>query len=271
VLHLRAAAEGGLQPSDVVALRGGSPDYPESVLAAYRDNLRAGVCLDANIRKTADGEIVVVHDQTTGRYCEHDWTIADRTVAELQSLDAAFRFDPAGNGTFPLRGQGYTFPRLEEVLQLFVRSRRPGAFIWIDTKDDEDYTFAENQQLYDRLIELLDRYHLWEEARIEVSKACEAEALRQRDQRVRVVYWGANVEDVLDALEYPHYERIGVSRKTAAAVAGRIHAAGKKLHIADKRWTPDDLQAVRRFNPSSLGTNDYARMMQLLQEIDQQP
>ncbi len=45
--------------TDIVALKGGRAEYPESTLYAYEHNLRFGLSLDMDIRKTADGAIVV--------------------------------------------------------------------------------------------------------------------------------------------------------------------------------------------------------------------
>lgn len=81
--------------TDIVDLKGGRADYPESTLFAYQRNLQAGLSLDIDIRKTADGDIVAFHDETTGRTADKDWRVADKTVAELKTLDAAYRFDPA--------------------------------------------------------------------------------------------------------------------------------------------------------------------------------
>ena len=175
--------------TDIVALKGGRAEYPESTMYAYECNLQAGVSLDMDVRKTADGEIMVIHDETTGRTCDKDWRVTEKTVAQLKTLDAAYHFDPGRNRSFPMRGKGITLPTLDEALARFVQKKQPGAIVWIDTKDDEDYPFEENQVVYDRLVELIGKYSLWSEAHIEVSSPQEAQTLMQRDSRVRIVFW----------------------------------------------------------------------------------
>ena len=56
--------------------------------------------------------------------------------------------------------------------------------LWVDAKDDESYAFAENQVVYDRLIELIGKHNLWKEVHVEVSQTKEAEALRWGDEKV---------------------------------------------------------------------------------------
>jgi glycerophosphoryl diester phosphodiesterase len=219
-----------------------------------------------DIRKTAGGDIVVMHDETTGRTCDKDWTVAEKTVSELKTLDAAYRFDPAGDRSFPFRGRGLTIPTLDEALTLFVQGKQPGAIVWIDTKDDEDYPFEENQGLYDRLIELIARHNLWSEAHIEVSSVKEAEALRQRDPRIRVVFWGRRPGEIEEALEYPHYVRIGVPANLAPAVCRQVKASGKKLHVTASRFNRSQWEALLRSRPDSVGTDHCEELVAFLGE-----
>ena len=251
--------------TDIVALKGGRAEYPESTMYAYVRNLRAGLSLDMDIRKTADGDIVVIHDETTGRTCDKDWRVAEKTVAQLKTLDAAYHYDPGRKRSFPLRGKGITLPTLDEALALFARQKRPGAIVWIDTKDDENYPFDENQVLYDRLVALISKYDLWNETHIEVSSPKEAAMLKQRDSRLRIVFWARNAETVRQALSCPHYLRIGVYPRVAPAVHRQIRAAGKQLHISITRpFTPSVREIIRQVRPDSVGTYRPSELIDFL-------
>ena len=114
-----------LRRTDIVPHRGGRAAYPESTMHAYVRNLRHGVSMDADIRRTGDGDIVVIHDETTGRTCDRDYVVADKTVAELKTLDAAYHFDPQRDKTYPLRGSGVRIPTLDEVMRRFASEKRP--------------------------------------------------------------------------------------------------------------------------------------------------
>lgn len=85
--------------------------------------------LELDVRSTADGEVVVVHDATLERCTDGEGPIEGRTFAELQALDAAFHFTPAGATGTPLRGAGVRVPRLVEVLDTF-----PGLRLNVEVK-----------------------------------------------------------------------------------------------------------------------------------------
>ena len=263
-----------MELTDIVAHRGGRYEHPENTLYAYQHDLRVGISLDMDISKTGNDpvDIVVIHDETTGRTTNQDWTVKDKTVEQLQTLDAAYKFDPTGSimgqGAFPLRGQGITIPTLDEVFSEFAQNSNPGAFMWIDTKDDETYPFSENLGMYARLVELIGRYNLWEKAHIEVSNSQEANHLRSLDSRVTVVFWSSNDQDLAEAMAYPHYVRIGMPLRKAiadnGALANNVHLAGKKLHVTDPKMTQSEWDTLRSYAPDSLGLDNYTTTIDLL-------
>jgi glycerophosphoryl diester phosphodiesterase len=79
--------------------------------------------LELDVRATTDGEVVVFHDPTLERCTDGHGPIEALSYAELQRLDAAFHFCPAGGSGTPFRGQGVRVPRLTEVLDAFPRLR----------------------------------------------------------------------------------------------------------------------------------------------------
>lgn len=83
------------------AHRGGALEYPENTLYAFRGGLAAGATgLEMDVHATADGELVVSHDRTVDRTTDGSGAIADLSLAEVRSLDAAAHFVP-GVGTLP--------------------------------------------------------------------------------------------------------------------------------------------------------------------------
>ena len=70
----------------------------------------------------ADGRVAVIHDDTVDRTTDGSGAVSGMTLAELQRLDAGYRFtDPAGATSF--RGQGASIPALDEVLETFPSMR----------------------------------------------------------------------------------------------------------------------------------------------------
>jgi glycerophosphoryl diester phosphodiesterase len=109
----------------LVAHRGGGGLKPENTLAAFLDaeNLWKADMIEFDVRATADGYCVVIHDPTVDRTTNGSGAVAGMTLAELQSLDAGFRFTPDGGRSYPFRGQGLRVPTIEEVFSALPSMR----------------------------------------------------------------------------------------------------------------------------------------------------
>ncbi len=86
----------------VIAHRGARSLAPENTLAAARKALEAGADMwELDVAVTADGELVLMHDDTLERTCNArdvfpdraPWQIWDFTLAELQTLDCGSWFN----------------------------------------------------------------------------------------------------------------------------------------------------------------------------------
>lgn len=113
--------------------RGLTNVFPEETLVAYRDSLAAGaVCVEVDVQKLSDGQLVIMHDDTV-----------DRTTT---STGAVSSFDSAGwqglvvdAGTFLGGGWGNErAPFLFEIIEQFGRSRP--AILVIEIKSSGDGT-----------------------------------------------------------------------------------------------------------------------------------
>ena len=108
----------------VVAHRGGAGLWPENTLYAFERAAALGVdVIETDVRATADGELVVIHDEDVGRTTDGEGRVGALTLAELKRLDAAHRWSPDGGRSFPLRGRGVTVPTLREVFAALPRAR----------------------------------------------------------------------------------------------------------------------------------------------------
>lgn len=73
----------------VVAHRGASADRPENTLAAFERALELGAdAVEFDVRVTADGHGVVLHDDTVDRTTDGAGPVADRSLAEVRELRA---------------------------------------------------------------------------------------------------------------------------------------------------------------------------------------
>ena len=84
--------------------RGNPAEEPENTLASFRSALDLGCdMVECDVHMAADGELVVIHDETVDRTTNGSGLVRDLTVAQLRQLDA---------------GQGERLPLLDELLQL---------------------------------------------------------------------------------------------------------------------------------------------------------
>ena len=78
--------------------------------------------LETDVRLTADGRVVVLHDETVDRTTDGTGPVRDMTWDEVRRLDAGYRFRDAA-GEFPWRGRGVRIPLFDEVLEELPRMR----------------------------------------------------------------------------------------------------------------------------------------------------
>lgn len=94
----------------IIAHRGASAHAPENTLAAFELALRQGAdAVELDAKLTADGQVVVFHDQTVDRTTGGKGRVKDLSLAELRKLDAGSHFDCA------FRGE--PIPTLDEVFK----------------------------------------------------------------------------------------------------------------------------------------------------------
>ncbi len=110
-----------------IAHRGASADFPENTLRAFEEALALGVdAIELDCQLSADGELVVIHDETLERTTDGLGPVCAHTWAELRRLDAGLWKNE--------RFRGLGIPRLIDVLDL-VAGR---ALVNVELKSAED-------------------------------------------------------------------------------------------------------------------------------------
>ena len=105
----------------IVGHRGNSAHAPENTMESFRQALAAGAeCVELDVRLSADGVPVVMHDPTIGRTTDASGAVASLSVEQLRGADAGARFTRDGGRTFPYRGKALRVPTLEDVLTELV-------------------------------------------------------------------------------------------------------------------------------------------------------
>ncbi|HYC21424.1 MAG TPA: glycerophosphodiester phosphodiesterase [Candidatus Bathyarchaeia archaeon] len=114
------------------AHRGAAGEAPENTLVAFAAGIAAGADrLELDVHATRDGEVVVIHDATLERTTDGTGDVKSLLLAELQRLDAGYRFTDAA-GRHPYRGRGIRVPTLAELLAEF-----PEVPLNIEIKQDD--------------------------------------------------------------------------------------------------------------------------------------
>lgn len=91
-----------------IAHRGNSSEFPENTLLAFDEALKAGADgFECDLRLTADGKVVVFHDDSLKRLCGVPGSVETSTWRDLQSLK--------------VKGKE-SIPTLEALLQTFLTS-----------------------------------------------------------------------------------------------------------------------------------------------------
>ncbi|WP_161879502.1 glycerophosphodiester phosphodiesterase [Alkalibacterium sp. MB6] len=138
-----------------IAHRGGSTLAPEGTLEAFRASDRLGVdMLEYDVHITADGELVVIHDETVDRTTDGTGRVNDMTLTDLQALDAGYHFEDK-EGETPYRNQGVYIPSVDEVFEEFSHTRH--LIELKDTNDDELY-----EDLMHEMYALIEKHQLHE-------------------------------------------------------------------------------------------------------------
>lgn len=99
----------------VYAHRGASAFAPENTVVSFA---RAAACgagaLETDVRLSADGQFVLLHDADVARTTGGGGQVAEMSLDALRRLDAGYRFVDAHGRSW--RGRGARIPTLEEAL-----------------------------------------------------------------------------------------------------------------------------------------------------------
>lgn len=227
----------------VVAHRGDSAAAPENTLIAFRRALDLGVPgLELDVHRTADGQIIAMHDATVDRTTDGSGAIASLTFAEIRRLDAGAWKGP--------EFAGERVPTLAEVCEV-ARGR---AFLFVEIK-------AEG--IAAEVLRILKETGMEGQA-IPISfSAANVRQVKELRPEMTVGFLTSHAED-LPRLDELGAEAFCVHYKAATeAMAQQLHQADRLLSV----WTVNDPDEMRRM--AQLGadflTSDYpARALEVL-------
>jgi glycerophosphoryl diester phosphodiesterase len=125
-LLLKASSPEGDHPRLILtsAHRGEHLHHPENSIPAIEAAIAAGMdFVELDIRTTADGKLVLMHDRTVDRMTDGKGLVKDKALAEIKGLDLGVRF--------PGQFVNLRVPTFDEALE----AAHGKIGIYVDTKD----------------------------------------------------------------------------------------------------------------------------------------
>ena len=228
------------------AHRGGAKVVPENTIEGFHEGFaRGGGVVECDVHASAEGAIVVIHDAVVDRTTDSTGPVAEKTVPELQSLDAGYRFSTDGGMTFPWRAKGVTIPTLEALYQAFpeapfnfeIKGRRSGiegtVFRQIEAAGAMERTLVVSDNRG-----TISRFRRVSQGRVATASAT-VELL---------IYWilhmlhlGALYDPPFQALQAPEKYK-GILPVVTRRFVRKAHDRGLRVDV----WTIDDEPAMRR-------------------------
>jgi glycerophosphoryl diester phosphodiesterase len=216
------------------------------------------------VHATADGEVVVIHDDTVDRTTDGTGPVRSRSLEALLRLDAGHRFR-APDGTWPYRGRGLRVPTLAEVLAAF-----PSTPLNIEVKQADP-------AIEPAVLAVLDRF----QARGRVLLAAEHGRIMTRIRAAAPdVLTSFSAPEVADFVIRVREERFGDYRPPGVALqvppafgdirivtpqsVDAAHGLGLEVHV----WTINDereMEALLDLSVDGLMTDFPARGLAVLQ------
>ncbi|MER0243975.1 glycerophosphodiester phosphodiesterase [Streptomyces sp. HSW2009] len=269
----RDVGPGPHSPS-VVAHRGASDAEPEHTLAAYRRAIEDGAdALECDVRLTADGHLVCVHDRRVNRTSNGRGAVSSLELADLAALDFGSWKGQAADAELPDRDSTSVLT-LERLLELVADAGRPVGLA-IETKHPTRWA----GQVEERLLTLLRRFGLdggptaagHAPVRVMSFSARSLHRIRAAAPELPTVYLMQFVSPRLRDGRLP--AGVGIAGPSVRILrnhpgfVARLHRAGHRVHV----WTvnePADVELCVRLGVEAIITN---RPRQVLAQLGRAP
>ncbi|MCX5398192.1 glycerophosphodiester phosphodiesterase [Streptomyces sp. NBC_00102] len=261
-------------PIQVVAHRGASDDAPEHTLAAYRKAIEDGAdALECDVRLTADGQLVCVHDRRVNRTSNGRGAVSALELSELAALDFGSWKDREESPDWdPVAGELTSVLTLERLLELVTEVRAAGRPVQLAIETKHPTRWA--GQVEERLLRLLNEFGL------DAPPAEGPSAVRVMSFSARSLHRVRTAAPTLPTVYLMQFltPRLRDGRLPAGArIAGpglrivrnhpdyvrRLHKAGHQVHV----WTvnePEDVALCAELGIEAIITNRPKRVLSQL-------
>ena len=233
----------------VTAHRGASGLAPENTLAAFKKAMEIGADFsELDVHLSADGEVVLLHDDTLDRTTNGSGPIYEWKLADLKKLDAGSWFSPEFAGE-PL-------PTLREVIQLVKGKMKLNIEIKISGNEPD---------IAERVVDIVRSEQFDRDCMITSFDRATVEKVKEiaPDLKVGLIFSTDYPEDVFEG----NWEVLSSNKKNVnKGFVQKAHTAGKELHV----WTVNEKEKmVELINLGVDGiiTNYPNRLIEVLKEM----
>jgi glycerophosphoryl diester phosphodiesterase len=235
----------------VIAHRGGRGLWPENTLYGFSRAHKLGVdILEMDIRATADGALVALHDDDVERTTNGRGSVEDLTLERVRELDAGYTWTEDDGATFPFRGQGIQIPTVEEIFSSIDGAR----FVMEIKPPSAEVANALCRIIRDHRMEsnvLVPSFH--QEAMDEFRESCPTVATGATPREALIFYQLNRFR--LDFLQRPRAEALQIPPNLGRTdvLTPRFLSATRKFNIEVHVWTINDVDEMRKLVGRGVG------------------
>jgi len=204
----------------VVGHRGLLHSAPECTLTAFRACLALRVGFEFDVRRTKDGVLVCLHDETVDRTTNGHGKLTDLTHDQLKKLDAGSRFGLAFHGE--------RVPRIDEIFTLIADEAHGDMVFAVDLKETGD-------GLEEKIVRLAESRGILAQL-LFIGKTIESAEVRERlkdaSDLARTARLCNTTDEIKTALADANTDWIYVRHLPSPTDIGRVRAANKRLFLA---------------------------------------
>jgi glycerophosphoryl diester phosphodiesterase len=249
-------------PSPIIfAHRGASAHAPENTLAAFVLALKHGAeAVEMDVKLTADGEVVIIHDQSVDRTTDGTGKVAELTLSAIKKLDAGAYFDIAYAGE-PIPTLGEYFDMLGQRIFTNVELTN-----YASPRDD----------LPDKVVALVKEHNLVERV---MFSSFNPRALQRAQTLLPEVpvglltlpgWKGWPLRSWLGRMLVPGYQALHPEKgDVTETLVGAAHRRGQRVHV----WTvndPGEMNRLFTLGVDGIFTDDPRLALQILRSVNRQ-
>lgn len=230
----------------VVAHRGAAAQIPEHTLAGYVQAIEAGAeAVEGDVRLTADGHLVLVHDSRIDRTSDGTGRVSNKTLSQLRQHDFSSWWQGDSESGGEPGSASDTVLTLDELLEVVVGSPHRVEMA-IETKHPTRYGGYAEQAL----VETLQRFGLYrpsqESAQVRVMSFSSIAMRRMRDLApgIPTAYLMERTPRLLRSGQLPYDARIAAPSLEIVRLQPEVvrlwQQRGRPVHV----WTVDTAEGV---------------------------